>query len=237
VDANLNSLNLQNRFINKFKKQYCYTDIYLKLIHHNISSSANFYNEINNILLNINIKFDIITSSKCLSEFYNSQREPANGLYKSFLKLSSEYISDTGIILVLEPTSSGRSYIPNFMNKEIREYVKENDNEIKIILPKSCAKWYNKCNTCNCYTQRVIRVGHKRSGNDKSNVCYALLSKSQFTDEIIGNFENDISYITCMKYYNNNYFVDGICTEGIQKKGNIEITEESKNALKLNYNV
>lgn len=235
IDGNQNALDLQCKIIDKYfnyvgigRDKY---DIRAELL--KISSPDKFISEIKTKLPlpNCNFYYDIIISSKFFSEFYNISVPEATGLYRDFAALSSEYLSPEGLALVIDITSGdmsrSRSYTSFYMNKELREYISENDDKIKYILPRSCALWYKGCINSTCFTQELIVINHSRKTKDKTKICFALLGKPELADKIVNEYNKNISYITCFKENKK----DGKCTNGKSMRGIVNESEHDKSAF------
>ncbi|MFA5404633.1 MAG: hypothetical protein WC358_06835 [Ignavibacteria bacterium] len=237
-EGNINALEFFDKFVKKFKITFNYNNIITNNVSLKISSNSLYVDTFYKIF-DFNTKFDVVMSSKFISEFYNETQIGADGVYKDFARISSDNLNKDGIAIVLDTTNKlgNNKYTSYVMTKELKEYIKENEENIKFILPKSCALWYNKCNTGDCFIQRVIQVKHRkdkidnRKINNISNICYALLSKPSFANEVIESYRNDISYAICVKK-GMDLYIDGICRNGIQTKGFTKLN--NNHALKLN---
>lgn len=217
IDGNEIAIKYQKFFTNIFNTSTL-KNVRLNSVKH-VFINNGFENELDTIISNWgDLKFDFIVSSKFFSELYNKNPETASGLYNSFVNKSEKYLKEKGLSILIDVTTkdrySKRQFTPYIMNKEISNYLKCNDDNIKIILPLSCAFWYKRCLTNNCFSQNLFYIKHSRASFDKSKICYAVFAKSNFADSILSVIIPQEKYSICFKENG----CDGYCVSGVQIK-------------------
>lgn len=234
IEGNEIAISYLRTIVSKFSRVHnC--NVHLNSVHR-VYTMTNFEQETINILNPFgNIKFDIIMSFKFFSEFYNRNFSFADGLYKKFARISDRYLKPEGVAVLLDVTTQDRNknrpYTPIIMNKELSNYVRNSDANIKFILPLSCAFWNHicKCNSEPCYSQKIFQVSHSRASIDNSKVCYAVLVKSEFANLILRECVRSDSYIICYKL-NSSIKAEECCNKGIHLRG----VQNNIDAFKLN---
>jgi len=229
LEGNKNAIEYQVKLFRKFNAEY---GTKFKLIYATKKfSTTNFENEGNSILTHINEKFqiekyDFITTFKFLSEFYNSNYQLAKGqeLYKKFIEFNERYLTEKGILLLLDLVSGNydrnnpRPFTTQIMSNEAKSCLQNNNNNMKILIPISCALWSSNCRTNSCYIQRTFEIEHNHiTGNyltDKSNISYFILAKNIYVNDVLENLTFQNSYSI-----NQNWKNPGYCENGIQIKG------------------
>jgi SAM-dependent methyltransferase len=162
-----------------------------------------------NLLNNKNIKFDIVSSFKFASEYYNIQSSINDALNTKYFKLLANQVSrvllPSGFFLFLDLCSCNfghpkfRDYTPIIMTKEIKEFVNENKDNISFLIPITCALWSGICRTNECYTERIFQVKHSKTGQtyERSKVTYKVFSRPIFAKEVIDSVVKKQKYQTC----------------------------------------
>jgi hypothetical protein len=219
LEGNDNAISYQIKIIDKFKEQNKFSglNIFTKKIV--LGTVINFKKEISEIIESIGInKFDIITTSKCLSEFYNKNYVDSIGLYSEYLNLSSKLLNETGLSIIIDITTMDRNnirpYTPFIINEEVKLFLETNKN-IAQIYPVSCALWNQKCqNISNCFKQRIYLISHKYKVEDSSKVCIYGFVPVPFSKTIIDNYDEKKGYVVSMKKENGNVIIYKGCIRG-----------------------
>lgn len=213
IDGNDLAINYLNFIMQQYNNN-TFTNISITSKIH-VFTNAGFENELNSIISDWgNIKFDFIISSKFFSEIYN--KDPLNtiGLYSSFVNESKFLLKEKGLSIITDVTTkdrdSKRDYTPYIMNNEILNYIKIYNDEIRIILPLSCAFWYNSCSTNRCFSQMLFFINHSRARLDKSKICCFVFAKPDFSDSILNSITPENKYNICFKEKG----CDGYCDRG-----------------------
>jgi hypothetical protein len=222
IEGNKGAIEYQKKFVNKFMMVKDYNKINLTSTNHTFINASVFLDDVDNLISNnTNNKFDIIMSFKFFTEFYNYNYFSSRGLFSTYADLSANYLSDEGLSVLLDVTTTDlgrkRPFTPIIMTQEVKEYLKDN-NELEIILPKSCALWYNVCKTNNCFSQKVFRVSHSHKICDKSKVCFIVFAKPLLATKIVNDFSHQTPYAKSYKDYNNDCYWDEYCNCGVSCK-------------------
>lgn len=218
-----------SEFGTKFKLMYEQKKFSLNTIENESKATLKYITEKYNI-----DKYDFITSSKFISEFYNSNFYLADGqkLYKTFIKFSGEYLTENGILLFLDLVSGNydhnvrRPYTTQIMSNEVKKYLKDNNkNSLKILLPAPCSHWAHRCSCNDCYIQRTFEIEHlhTKGKNDLSNVSYFVFAKTDFANSILASLTEKNSYTI-----SHNKWHPGYCEKSSRKEGNIDLPDGFK---------
>lgn len=230
------AINYQKRFINKFNEWY---NIDVKLFPYqcqfDFPYKTDFENKFRTFLskFDINFDFDIISSSKFISEFYNRDYNKSQNLYSFFVDFFSKFLNEKGILLLLDLVSKDRHhkhprYKAEIMSQEINSYLKQNTN-FDYVLPLSCAQWNKQCKTQHCYIENIFRIEHSQRKSDISKVTYRVIADKIFSQKILAGIKNfDVFYVS------HNQSRPKICKSGV-------ITERTDafnfpDAFKINHN-
>ena len=216
VDGNRIALDCQIKIINNIKNKLN-RNIIFKEIEYKFNYNI-FKNELISIIRKSNInKFDIIMSFKFFSEFYNIFPYVKLNLFNSFSELCSDLLNDIGLSVLLDVTTKDkrlkRNFTPFIMSKEISNFLKNNPDKLRCILPLSCAFWFKNCSG-SCFFQDIIKVSHSKKMNDVSKVCYYVFTKPAFAESVLSKICCKDSYNTSYKSNNSGLMVDGRCSEG-----------------------
>jgi len=198
IEGNKIAIDYQRKFVNRFNEEY-ETDFNLYSTEIKFTSSKTMLSQLSEYLQKHSSKFDIITSFKFFSEFYNANYESSQGLFTLFADFISNYIEKNGIILILDilNPNTGRThpYTTQIMSNELNAFLKKDTAKLNYIIPVCCAKWNSKCRTSHCYIERKFEVRHTRKINDPSKVCYRVLVDKEFSKQILATLPNRKQYM------------------------------------------
>jgi hypothetical protein len=197
IEGNSIAINYQRNFVSKFNE--CYkTNYKLYATELVFTSAATFINQLNAYLSDKPKEFDIITSFKFFSEFYNANYNLSQGVFSNFVDYISKYLSVKGILLILDVLNpnTGRTFpfTTQIMSNELNAYVKKSNAILNYIIPVCCARWNAKCNRNHCYIERQFKVSHSRRVNDISKVCYRVIVRKEYSKEIISKLPENGKY-------------------------------------------
>ena len=204
IDGNRNALKIQKQLFDKFssknvtyvQKQSAISDNNLKDV---LDQAIETFTQ---------DKFDIIVASKFINELYRKNYDDRRRVYGNITDASSNYLIDDGIFFLSDVTDyidggyingthiSEKIFIPKIMNKETIKYLNRATAKLKPIIPLSCALWYNKCKTCFCFTQNVIKLEFSRDSKRKygwknglkdepCKVTYKIFAHTAFAESIL----------------------------------------------------
>ncbi len=144
------------------------------------------------------IKFDFITSSKFIGEFYNAIMPNGFMLYRDLTESVSSYLKSDGIFLLLDVVAGSRDRSCDFksriMSNELSLYIKAQTSLLSYIYPLPCAIWSSICNNPKCYMETIYKVSHSRKQNDVSNVSIRIMAHKVFGDKIIHRYDFQKKY-------------------------------------------
>ena len=193
IEGNKNAIDYQIKFFNKFNQQF---KTNYKLKYANITFQTNTLNsQLTELLNKLNTKYDIITSFKFISEFYNSDYQNATGLFKSFSQTLSNYLAEKGLFLLLDLVSGDyehrntRPFTTQIMSDELNQFVQMPNSQLSYILPICCGFWSDGCRTQQCYIERQFEIKHSRRTRDITKVTYRVMVKKIFAREILENVQ------------------------------------------------
>ncbi|MDD3012645.1 MAG: methyltransferase domain-containing protein [Candidatus Gastranaerophilales bacterium] len=210
IDGNEEALNYQANIISEF-----FPDIDIEFLHLEFTKRE-INTRLKRRILRREDNYDIILSSKCLCELYNST---ANyGSYKEFFNLSESILSINGIVMLVDVTSkpdTSRLHIPQLINLEFKNY-RNSGGQLKTIYPYSCYHWEdNKCKgieTEYCFMQNLANIEHSRCGSEISKYVYRIFGNEHFADKVMSNIEIKRQYK--IAEYNTNRWPDKYCYSG-----------------------
>ena len=193
IEGNKNAIDYQIKFFNKFNQQF---NTNYKLKYANITFQTNTLNsQLTELLNKLNTKYDIITSFKFISEFYNSDYQNATGLFKSFSQTLSNYLAEKGLFLLLDLVSGDyehrntRPFTTQIMSDELNQFVQMPNSQLSYILPICCGFWSDGCRTQQCYIERQFEIKHSRRTRDITKVTYRVMVKKLFARQILENVQ------------------------------------------------
>lgn len=197
IEGNKIAIDFQKKFVERFNQTYN-TSFKLFATELVFTSAVTFTQQLDNYFLTNPKTFDIITSFKFFSEFYNSNYNLSQGVFTKFAIYISKHISDKGILLILDVLNpnTGRTYpfTTQIMSNELNAYVKSNNATMNYIIPVCCAKWNSKCEKNLCYIERLFTVRHSKKTNDVSKVCYRVIVHKEFSNQIIKSLPDNGKY-------------------------------------------
>lgn len=198
VEGNNNAIEFQRQFFRRFNQTFRtnYTLHYANIVF----STQTLDNQLTQFLNRLNISFDIITSFKFVSEFYNSEYQNSAGIFHDFAKTLSQFLNQNGLFLLLDLVSGDyehrnmRPFTTQIMSDELNKYVKNPTSNLAYILPICCGFWSHECRTKLCYIERQFKIEHSRSRNDKSKVTYRVMVPKPLADLILSDIEEKEQY-------------------------------------------
>ena len=135
------------------------------------------------------LKFDIITSSKFVGEFYNLPESTYPNLFQGLTETISNFLQPDGIYILLDVVAGSRDHTSSFktkiMSDELNAYVNTTNNGLRYIYPSPCACWSSICKTKGCYIENCFKVSHSHFQNDESNVAFRIMTHRVFANQII----------------------------------------------------
>lgn len=127
--------------------------------------------------------FDFILSCKTICEMLAKGRLNDNA-YKRTVDILSKKLSPEGIMLIEDVTIKiplVKEFIPNVLNKELNEFIRENP-QFSTLAPISCKNYGNKCKI-GCFFKKEIVLSHSQKTNDISKFVYRFISHKCFADK------------------------------------------------------
>lgn len=197
VEGNRIAIEYQKKFVSRFNQEYG-THFKLNSTEIKFTSAKTLKNQLEAYLYKDTNKFDIITSFKFFSEFYNENFAVSQGLFTTFADLISNYIDKNGIILILDilNPNTGRTFpfTTQIMSNELNAYLRSPNAKLNYIIPVCCAKWNSRCHTNHCYIERQFEASHSRRQSDVSKVCYRVLVPKEFSSQILSTLPDRKKY-------------------------------------------
>jgi SAM-dependent methyltransferase len=229
VEGNEIAIAYQKKFFNKFSQTFATN---FKFRCEKVIFQAETLNlQLDELLNKYNMDFDVITSFKFMSEFYNSDFQNATGLFKTFPDTLSKHLSEKGLFLLLDLVSTGykrdnRPYTTQIMSDELNEYVRSEDSKLAYILPVCCGLWSDSCTTQGCYIERQFGIKHSKRKYDISKVAYRVMTKKLFARVILSYVDKKNPYQMSYNDWHPRYCKNAIVSD---KKNESNLT----NAFKL----
>jgi hypothetical protein len=213
IDGNQNALDYQEYIVDKFSQNF---DINCNLERLNVvfKNRDDFENQVHTLLANLNVSFDLIMTFKFVSEFYNTNPEEARGFYECFIETTQNFLSDTGLMIILDVVAKDYdrkrfAYSTQILSKNMSNYFVKPFPKLACILPLSCAKWYRTCSTPTCYIERVFTVNNCQNVRDVSKVCYRVLTQKMFAQCILNSLDKKKYYQISFNQKNPAVCIDG----------------------------
>ena len=194
VDGNKNALELQKKLIDNIKDFVNLNGNRIRYKFHIMKFENKDEIELKLKKIMSSSSMDIIHSFKFLNELYNMDYDKNKGSYKNILKLGELYLKNNGLLCLVDVTSkvNNREFMSIIINKECREYLKENTSNLNYIIPLCCALNYNECVRPNsCFSRYQINTRYEL-WNDLSKISYKL-----FIKDPLGNLVLDEIYKDC----------------------------------------
>lgn len=141
-------------------------------------------------------RYDIITSWKCLCEFYNVKYASAQGIIRNTLHIVSRLLLPYGFCIVADVTSKDNpfEYFSMTLNREANLHDRDPQAKMRTILPVPCARDSSTCHDGRCFTQRRFVLNHRRIKNDETKIAYRVFAPHSFTETITANFTEHPAY-------------------------------------------
>lgn len=206
VEGNEIAIVYQKKFFDKFSQTFA-TNFKFRC-EKVIFQAETLNSQLDELLNKFNATFDVITSFKFIGEFYNSDFQNASGLFKTITETLSNYLSEKGLLLLLDSVSGDyehsntRPFTTQIMSDELNEYVKSEDSKLAYILPVCCGLWSDSCKTPGCYIERQFGIKHSKRKCDISKVAYRVMTKKLFARVILSYVDKKNPY---QMSYNNRY--------------------------------
>ncbi|MDE7315077.1 MAG: methyltransferase domain-containing protein [Mucispirillum sp.] len=159
IDGNSIAINLQKNIFENFwkpKSRHNITIDYRLEIFESSDLLCNYIMQFSNI--------DIILSFKFLSEMLKYDEN----IYYKVLKTMQSLLIPNGILCLndvvctIDTYGSGETYIPVTLNNNIRNYIRNNSDDDRLVLlfPYCCAKNIKKCGNDICFTKFQLPLKH-----------------------------------------------------------------------------
>ncbi len=141
-------------------------------------------------------RYDIITSWKCLCEFYNVNYPSAQGIISNTLRIVSRMLLPYGFCIVADVTTRDNpyEYFAMILNREANHHDKNPQAIMHTILPIPCARNSSTCMNGRCYTQRRFVLNHRLSTNDETKITYRVFAPNSFAETITATFAEHPAY-------------------------------------------
>lgn len=195
IDGNQYSLKILQKIIFKIQLKY----------NLNISLNCQYisFENIDELYQNSKIyfenNFDVITTSKMINEILHKD----NNAYYDFCANYLPHLSNEGFLSIIDVTLRINSnFLPIILNTQINEFIKNNLDEYKTIIPNSCYLNEEECNQ-DCFTNNIFYVSHTAKHNDISKITYRILTHKNFADKILNVIK--IGYIVGQTQYGIKY--------------------------------
>ena len=209
IDGCKDALEIQKEFIDKY---FGDSRIKLRTIHwDNANTKELIKNKFITELNNWGKKLDFVMSFKFVNELYKKNLDNIP-LYRSILEILEDYLKDDGFILFADVTDkiTSEDFMPIQMSKEIQRHSIQKSENLKVILPLSCA-YYNDINPYHeCFKSKVFRGVNIMKPRDIEKLCFFVLGKPQLQLLVIREIAQVEEYKTAEKSYNWNYCQCGI---------------------------
>lgn len=170
IDGNSNALEIQQKIFDEYWSNQFNHAINLKFFIKEVHNGDSLYNY---LIDTFEQKFDIIITSKSLSELVNND----NQIYYHFLKAVELLLDQNGICLISDVTCQVKNsdYIPSIINNNIMQYYKNTNlnepNYLYIVIPICCFYHKLNCNKPYCYTQNKINMNVIINNQISSRTC------------------------------------------------------------------
>ncbi|NLN61149.1 MAG: hypothetical protein GX147_10765 [Deltaproteobacteria bacterium] len=141
-------------------------------------------------------QYDIITSWKCLCEFYNVNYASAQGIISNTLRIASRLLLPYGLCIIADVTTRDNpyEYFPMILNREANQHDQAPQTKMRTILPIPCARVSATCHDGCCFTQRRFVLNHRLVRNDETKIAYRVFAPHSFAETITANFTEHLAY-------------------------------------------
>lgn len=225
IDGNNDALELLEDIVNKFNESLFQFNE-LSVTRKCINLKERFY-------IDKNRKFDFIITSKFLNEI-DYESIDGRKVYKEFIEFYSNFLNDTGIMIITDVASQSPSegeFIPIRMSRQIGEFLIKN-TEFRSILPLCCLHLSKECfnsrNECCPIITLLIQLDNKVK---KSKFTCRVICKSLFYETLALHVDKG-EYI-----YNDEY--NHVCPLSSNFNGRkyhaYDITNTEDSSIKLNF--
>lgn len=214
IDANEQALNKQCKLHERL--MFNGVDIDFDLMRFELNSER-FGQQLQEVCESTEEKFDIILSSKFLSEIgVYARREGVNsyGFYQSFLEVADNVLSPQGIVSLVDVNIPiEQRFVAEIMRSEIQQ-VRSQGADLDVIMPLHCGAYYERCcEHSKCYMTIPLELSHRGcSGEtDKTQICFRVLARGVLSKQIFKDVEAVPTII--------NVNETGSCHQGIARRG------------------
>lgn len=169
------------------------------------SDAASFSQDLVALLERLNKQYDFVLVSKYLSEFYCAAGQAAHGVVHEALHLLAPALTPKGFLVILDVTTridEVGEYFPNLMARELGQYMSQDPESLRPVLPVPCA--INSASGCDanggkCFTQRQMHFSHaiNRSGlvrSESTKVTYRVLTHPTNAHHISAGYSVNLTY-------------------------------------------
>lgn len=199
LEGNLNAIEMQRKIFDSYNLNNS-TKFILECSLIRFTSASSLNKQLEDFLIQKELKFDIISSFKFLSEFYNINYKLAKGIYTSFVSTVQDFLTPQGILIMFDlvcgsmDRTNVRPFTTQIMSDELNGYIKLPKSQLNYVLPVCCGKWGYKCKQEQCYIERQFHVHHTRKESDLSKGCYRVMTEKNFAAQIINSLPIDNKY-------------------------------------------
>jgi len=146
--------------------------------------------------------FDFIISSKMINEIITVDEYSYYNYYNFFAK----YLDKKGLLLMLDVTTKIEklNYLPILLNKQTNNFIQQNSEVYKTLIPTSCAEKDNVCKQ-DCFSNNLFFITHSKQEKDKSKVAYRIIGKREFVSLVLSIVQNKGGIIGWDNYRNPKY--------------------------------
>lgn len=206
IDGNRNMLTILDKI---FHELYEKSNIELTVIEKEFGGRDDFEREAEKIIRQYQRKYDIITSFKFVSEFYNDNYSKNSGMYRAVAEVAYNNLKEKGLIVIEDITTKidnsnelqstrGDMYIPALMKEEI-VFLAKKYKDIANILPVTGYFFCDQCTRKDCFTQVVYDINYRTPQNrfpqnSISKVTYRVLTSKEFADALFEHIEQKPVY-------------------------------------------
>ena len=213
IDANEQALNKQCKLHERL--MFNGVDIDFKLMRFELDSDR-FGQQLLEICQSSEVNFDIVLSSKFLSEISSyAQKAGLNsrGFYQGFLEVADQVLSPHGIVSLVDVNVPiKQQFVAEILRSEI-QHVRTKGADLEVIMPLHCGAYYERCcENSKCYMTIPLELLHRGcSGEtDKTQICFRVLAREALSKQIF----RDVEAIPPLIYVNE----AGTCYQGSARR-------------------
>ena len=239
IEGNHSAIEIQKQIFHNSKFKHI---INVKIYHIKFNTSDEIFDFIKKTFKND--FFDIIMSFKSLCEFLKID----NLIYLKFLDNIQDKLKNNGLYLLVDVACEYKiryndgfhvQYVPIIINNNIKEYYKNNNRSLNLIIPFCCFLNKTHCNKKECYTKTQLYVkfikkfnkGHIKLDSMLDIFHYNLFIKNGSINTLLQNIFPKTNDIVCN--CNNNNFNTCYCNNNVKFTAYFRNTFFSENQFTL----